>query len=82
VKRFILLLAVSAILVLALAVQAFAFERKESNSQGSCVGKLESRFTANGTGGPGSIGFEAKDNPPGTIGDRLSTRAHRDRSTC
>ena len=56
-KRIISLLAAMAImaaLVVASAMPAFAFEHKDTKSQGNAVGKLESSYTANGTTTPGS----------------------------
>ena len=56
-KRIISLLAamtIMAAMVVASAMPAFAFERKDTKSQGNAVGKLESSFTANGTSTPGS----------------------------
>ena len=48
-------------MMLAMAMPVLAYEPKETNSQGNGVGKTESSFTANGTGGPGSISQAAKD---------------------
>jgi hypothetical protein len=64
VRRIILVLAVAAVMaamVAAMAVPAFAFENKPSTSKGNAMGQIESSFTANGTGGTGSISDGAKD---------------------
>jgi hypothetical protein len=64
VRRIVVALLVAALLVVmaaAMAGPAFAFENKPSKSQGNALGQLESSFTANGTGGTGSISDGAKD---------------------
>ena len=53
-KRIISVLAAMAAMVVASAMPAFAFEHKDTKSQGNAVGKLESSYTANGTSTPGS----------------------------
>ncbi len=89
-RRIISLLAVMAIMaamVAASAMPAFAFERKDTKSQGNAVGQLESSFTANGSGnrntpggggvgGPGSIS-EAATQCGRCHGETFSTIAHR-----
>ena len=77
-RRIVSVLAAAALMaamMVASALPAFAFEPKPTKSQGNCVGVLESSFTKNGTGGPGSIGFEAQNRPPGAIGELFSTFA-------
>lgn len=72
-RRILMVLTVAALmaaLMVASAMPVFAFESKPTKSQGSAVGKLESSFTANGSGtfgtpggggvgGPGSISEQA-----------------------
>ena len=77
-RRLLLVVAVAALMaamLVVMAIPALAFERKDTNSQGNCIGRLESRYTANGTGGPGSLSDSAKNLPPGTLGKLFSLNA-------
>ena len=80
-KRIITVLGVAAlmaVMMVASAMPAFAFEAKPTNSKGNEVGQRESGNTANGTGGPGSTSFAATARDPGYpgyVGDFFSTLA-------
>ena len=80
-KRIITVLGVAAlmaVMMVASAMPAFAFERKDTKSQGNAVGKLESSFTANGTSTPGSRSLSSAAQECGQcLGNGFSTTARQ-----